>query len=249
VKASICIATHDKAHYLALTLDGIYRQKVPFDFEIIVVDDGSPNLDTAALCANYPGDQLRYSRIDRKPGFQNQARPRNVAYKMATGDVIISQSDDVVHVTPDCIERLVNDLTPGHFLMANVINTDEAGKPVLSYGITEYIGPSRQKPLFFLGSLFRKDVYAVGGCDEEFMIAPAYEDDWFGDCLIHGLGLIGVYSTAIVGHHLDHPRTTNPINTDPSCQLYKRKLRSARKGETPWCATGGPWEGTQTKYV
>jgi len=112
---------------------------------------------------------------------------------------------------------------------------------VRSYGITEYTGPSRKVPFFFLGSLFRKDVYAVGGCDEDFMVAPAWEDNWFGDCLIHGLGLTPVYSTSIVGHHLDHPRTTTPVNTHPSELVYQRKKKAALDGTGKWCAAGGPW--------
>jgi hypothetical protein len=213
---------------------------VPFDFEVIVVDDGSLGVETSAACGRYCG-RVRYDRIERPPGFQNQARPRNMAYRMAEGEIVISQGDDVVHATSDCIERLVTKLEPGRFIIANVINTDEAGHPVVSYGVTEYTGLVRKAPLFFLGSLYRRDIYRVGGNDEDFMIAPAYEDNWFGDCLIHGLGLVPDYRTDIVGHHLDHPRTTNPTNTHPSDLLYRAKKQAALTGEGTWCAAAGPW--------
>jgi glycosyltransferase involved in cell wall biosynthesis len=238
MKCSICISTHNKAAYLHRTLGSIFRQDPPFDWEVCVCDDGSPETDTARICREYG---VKYTRRDRQPGFRNQCIPRNISYRMATGDIVISQADDVVHVTDNAIERLVDELKPGTFVIANVFNTDPLGNKVLSYGITEYIGPSRKKPFFFLGSLFRNDIYRVGGNDEEFDVAPAFEDDWFGDCLIKGLGLTPVYTANVVGHHIDHPRPFVYQDTVPADMLYRRKSKLAAMGKIPYCAAGGPW--------
>ncbi len=238
MKVSICIATFsherivDKTLYLKRVLDSVYDQHPTFDFEVIVVDDGSPKSDTARLCRNYP---LRYHRIARRPIFRNPSVARNVAYRMAEGEIIIPQSDDVEH-QGNAIKTLVEELQPSNFVIANVYNFSLRGEPAYCYGDWhELTGPRgrAQRPIFFLGALRREDLYAVGGCDEDFK-EPGKEDVWFGDCLTKGLGLTPYFSTEIVGHHLDHPRASHSNN---SRAVYRRKW-----GNGIWCASGGPWK-------
>lgn len=235
IMASICIATYDKADLLEGTLASIFRQCPPFEFEVIVVDDGSPpNKGTQYLCEKY---QAQYHYIQRPHTFRNPCTARNIAYRLAKGRVIIAQSDEVVHVTDNAIERLVEELTPGHFVLANVMSLREDGSIE-----GEYVGRSRRPhPLFFLGSLYRADLYAVGGNDEEFRAGPACEDRWFAHCLMHGRGLIPKYSETIVGHHAWHPRRSNPQIESPSYKLLKDKTEAALRGTIPWQSAGGPW--------
>ena len=233
LEASICLSTFNKPHLLPLTLKSIFAQHPPFEFEVIVVDDGSTGVAVREICEKFP---VRYHRIERESVFRNPCVARNVAYKLAVADVIISQSDEVVHKAPDCIERLVRDLEPGHMLFAHVLCENKHGHVS---GV--YTGPSRQAPFFFLGSLFREDLYAIGGNDEEFIICPAWEDKWFADCLMRGRGLRPVFTTHIVGHHLYHEYCTTPETEGPSRDLYRRKCLAAMAGEIPWCASGGPW--------
>jgi glycosyltransferase involved in cell wall biosynthesis len=237
------MAAYDKPEYLSRALASIYRQPISQtdDVEVIVVDDRSPNDRNREVCGEFP--RVRYVRVDGEPGYRNPARARNVAYRQARGGVVICQSDDTVHISPDCIEMLIADLTPGHFLIANVFNTDFSGKIVPGNlenpeyaSLTVYTGPTNPRPFFFLGSLFRKDLYAVGGNDEEFT-APSYDDNWFADCLMLGLGLKPVYSTRIVGHHLQHKHFGTQARTTPSRALYRRKHK-----EAVWQASGGPWK-------
>lgn len=243
IVASICIATYDKTELLDGTLASIYRQDPPFEFEVIVVDDGSPpGKGTREVCEKYP---VRYHRIDRLHTFRNPCTPRNVAYRLAKGRVIIAQSDEVVHVTDNTIERLVTELTPGHVVFANVFALYEDGSIE-----GEYVGPSRRPlPLFFLGSLFRADLYAVGGNDEGFQVGPACEDRWFAHCLLHGRHLIPKYSQTIVGHHVWHPRRSNPEIEEPSHALLKEKNGAATRGALPWQSAGGPWPFDGTPVV
>lgn len=247
MKASICIATHDKPEYLNYTLESIFCQPLALDLdeiEVIVTDDRSLNDDNREVCAEYP---VKYIRIDGELGYRNPSHARNVAYRLARGEVIIAQSDDTVHVTENSIELLISLLQPGTFVIANVFNADFNGNIVPGnlqnpeYApLTVYTGPTNKRPFFFLGSLYRKDLYAVGGNDEEF-VAPGREDDWFARCLMNGLNLRPVYTTAVVGHHLQHKHLGSKTASAQSYFLYNQKYRLASQGRIPWRSSGGPW--------
>lgn len=227
---SICIATYNKAALLQKTLHSIFMQLG--DYEVIVVDDGSVDY-TNLVCREYP---VNYIRIDRPPKYRNPAVARNVAYRAAKGDIIIAQSDDVMHVSRNCIAALASTLKEGHFVIANVLNVAPNGK-IMAY----YTGPRNQRPLFFLGSLYRKDLYAVGGNDEEFVF-PGREDVWFAKCLMQGLHLTPLYPTTIVGHHQNHNRILPRDQLYRSHNLFSQKHKLALKGLAPWTAASGPWE-------
>lgn len=238
MKTSIVMATKDKDQYLRRVLDSIYVQNVPFDYEVIVVDDGSTDT-TPKVCA----DKLRigkdrYVRLDNDR-YRNPSVARNVGYRLARGEIVIAQSDDVIHHTPTSIEVLSNRLEKsGEFLIATVHNYDMIAARIIQL----YTGKGWKRPFFFLGSLWRRDLYAVGGNDEDF-IDPGYDDDWFGDCLTKGLKLIPKFLDDVVGLHQSHPKPKNlSMLVRPSSELYARKIKMAKMGEIPWQARGGPWE-------
>ena len=226
---SIVIATYNKAELLREVVSSIGSQDVGGHFgEIIVVDDGSTD-STQQMSLSEMAESVRYVRLNDAVGvYRNPAIARNVGYRMACGDVIIAQSDEVVHADPNNIRRLVEDLKEGTFLIGTVHNVINGvlGK--------QYTGAARRRPLFFLGSLFRRDLYAVGGNDEEFR-QPGYDDTWFGDCLIRGLGRRPVYHRHVIGHHLDHPRP-NPLDVSESQRVYRAKVGSGK-----FISSGGPW--------
>lgn len=246
VLVSICMSTYDHTRYLVRTLDSIFLQDLPGNTEIIVVDDGSPETETRRVCQRHP--RVEYVRIDREPGYRNPSAARNVAYRRARGEIVVCQSDDVIH-RGQTIQTLVNELHEGEFLVGTVYNRDEKGRPRLLYGrFHELTGNHFKRHLFFLGALWRKDLYAIGGNDERFT-APGREDVWFGDCLMNGLGLIPRYLSSVVGYHQDHPR---PVDLGrlcrPSHELYRRLHRDASRGLIPWASEGAPWayEGDST---
>lgn len=119
MKASICIATYDRPEILRRTLESIYCQSPPFDFEVVVVDDGGRS--AREVCGEFP---VWYRRIERTGGRRGPAVARNMAYRVAHGEVLICQSDDVAH-SPDAIRRLVEELQEGEFVVATVWNVDE----------------------------------------------------------------------------------------------------------------------------
>ena len=235
MKVSVCMATYNRPPaVLGRVFESIFRQKPPFDFEVIVCDDGTPNHAVEQLAKAYP---IQYHRINRPPGFLNPCVPRNVTYRAAKGDIIIAQSDEVVHQDGDTMETLVSELEaqPGKFIIATVLACGPDGKPW-----SVYSGTKRQKPWFFLGALWRKHLYQIGGNDEDFRGGPSFDDEWFARCLQKGLGLTPFYSTAAVGHHLYHPPSSSKETGRPNREIGERKTEEAERTGV-WCASGGPW--------
>lgn len=234
IRCSIVMATRNKADALAVTLESIRAQTVPFPLEVIVVDDGSTD-NTAEVCRRH-GVQYYYLK---NPRYRNPSKARNVGYRAARGDVILAQSDEVVHVTPQAIEFLTCNLRPGEVLLAEVDNYRyRDGKPVKF--LQQYCGSARQVPFFFLGAVWREDLYAIGGNDEEF-VEPCYDDNWFADCLIKGLGLRVRYTGQVNAHHQSHDcETGGHAREDVSRKLYAAKVAEAEHTGR-YCSSGGPW--------
>ena len=245
MRTSICIATHDKPMLLKNTLRSIFSQSITDaeDIEVIVVDDRGTGQCNHRVCELFP---VKYIRLEGESGFKNPAKARNVAYKAATGEVVICQSDDVIHGC-DTIRRLTEELRHGEFLIATVWNVDDELLPVGLRGLGErgeniklLTGKDNRRPLFFLGSLWRKDLYAVGGNDEDF-ITGGREDVWFADCLIRGLKLTPRYID-VLGYHQDHARPANSEEMGrAAAEVYNRKKQAAQKSHV-WCSASGPWK-------
>ena len=86
---SVIIATYNRAHYVAETIDSVLSQQFR-DFELIVVDDGSTD-NTRELLRRY-GDRLRfYCQENRGP-----SAARNLGVRHARGEwIAIQNSDDL----------------------------------------------------------------------------------------------------------------------------------------------------------
>jgi glycosyltransferase involved in cell wall biosynthesis len=85
---SIIVPTYDRAELLRSTLDSLMAQTYS-NFEVIVVDDGSPNDKTKVICESYP--KIKYLRINNSGG---PARPRNEGIRYASGAYIAFTDDD-----------------------------------------------------------------------------------------------------------------------------------------------------------
>ncbi len=85
VKCSITFATYNRGPLVENVLASIRSQDVPFDYEIVICDDGSSD-DTKAICAKY--DVEKYFYLDR-PYHAGPAAARNVAFRQCEGDIVI----------------------------------------------------------------------------------------------------------------------------------------------------------------
>lgn len=85
---SVIIPTYKRSGYLKLTLQSILNQTFK-DFEIIVVDDGTPNDENLFLCQKF--EKVKYIKIENSGG---PAKPRNIGIRKAKGKYIAFVDDD-----------------------------------------------------------------------------------------------------------------------------------------------------------
>lgn len=97
---SVIIPTYNRTDYLKITLNSILKQTFQ-DFEIIVVDDGTPGTANQNLCASF--DKVRYVKIENSGG---PAKPRNVGIKEAKGKYLAFVDDDDLWL-PNKLEKQV----------------------------------------------------------------------------------------------------------------------------------------------
>lgn len=237
MKVSICIASRNHAPLLRKTLDSIFCQRPDFPFEVIVTDDGSTD-DTPRVLRQYP---VKYFRLENS-AYSNGGLAKNIGLCAATGDIIIQQSDDVIHASPNLIYELIANFQRGEFRIATVYDWDSQTGKILS----QYTGLENPRPLFFIGAVWREDVCEVGGYDPEFDGTIWYNDDWHGLGLTKGLGLEPAY-LPLLGLHQAHFRPY--YDTTPATLIYKDKVARAMKGETSWLSSTGPWPYQQGKSV
>jgi glycosyltransferase involved in cell wall biosynthesis len=229
MKCSICIATRDHAPFLDATLASILRQQPPFAWEVIVVNDGA-NDNTAEILQKYPN--VRVLDLPRRPGFA-PGKARNLAMQTACGDVILQQSDDVLHVAANTIEMLVRKLQRGEFVIATVYDYDFSTGAIVERYTPSVLANNIKRPLFFLGAHWREDVYKIGGYDPDFDTVVGCDDDWFGECLIHGLGLKPRY-VPVLGIHQHHARPGYSCADGYALWAAKRKAGKFRSADSPW---------------
>lgn len=236
VKVSVVMATHNKPTYLARTLDSIIRQRPDFNCEVIVVDDGSAGNETEQVC-KVRG--VTYLRIDRAGEYRNPGPARNLGYRHAKGEVVIAQSDDVVHEQIDSLQRL-SELKQGEMHFATVWNASFSQSGIMMRRLQAYTAKDiNERPLFFLGSIYRKDLFSVGCNDECFSLA-GYEDQFLGDCLLR-IPLSPVYRTDVTAYHQDHPRPRLRNYYTQMESVYLTRIAECEHSGK-WCSSSGPWK-------
>lgn len=97
---SVIIPTYKRTDYLKLTLQSILNQTFK-NFEIIVVDDGTPNDENLFLCQTF--EKVKYIKIENSGG---PAKPRNVGIREAKGKYIAFVDDDDLWL-PSKLEKQV----------------------------------------------------------------------------------------------------------------------------------------------
>lgn len=123
-RVSVCIPTYRGAGTIGAAIDSVLAQSFA-DFELVVVDDGSPD-GTGALVAARNDRRLRLIRNARNLGPQGSW---NRCLELARGEFVkLLPHDDLLH--PDCLARQVQ-----------ALDSDRDGRLALAFCARDVIGP------------------------------------------------------------------------------------------------------------
>ena len=239
-KLSIIITTFQRHHLLKWNLSSLAKQKIPFNFETIVVNDAIED-ETGEVCKKYQQElNLKYVFSGQRnlagelkwrvPGFSI-----NIGVKQSSGQVLIISCAEMFHLN-NTIKKLALpvfknpkvisipagwDDRDGSFL--NQVNNSDGNFNINS--LNNYHILNTQLP--FLMSVSRQEFFAIGGYDEDFT-GVAFEDNDFVERLqLHGCSYLQTEAKTI---HLYHPRFVYGKEEDPDF-LYNKNLYLLRKGK------------------
>lgn len=211
VSDSIIVPAHGRPEAACRLLEALCRQTVdPSSFEVIVVDDGSPEPLAGAL----KGVETPFPCAVVRRTNGGPAAARNTGLRRARGDMVIFLNDDAVPA-PDLIavHRRARATAPAHAAILGAFPYSESARESRFVRLAEardLVFPFRElrsdRPLdwvFFWTcniSVPREDVIAVGGFDERFRHAMA-EDIELGWRMQRDLGTVVVHVPEAVCRH------------------------------------------------
>jgi glycosyltransferase involved in cell wall biosynthesis len=218
MKLSVVIASYNRALLLRDTLASLSRLQSPAPWEVIVVDNNSPDSTrdvVAEAAAGYPCP-LHYA-LEREQG---RSAALNHGFRLAAGDVIVTTDDDV-RVAPDWLRHIeaALDRFGCDYVGGRVLPIWEQAPPrwfpaspgllwgvvaLLDYG-AQPIRFGRRVPLGVNMAIRRAAIDRIGGFDVRIgrkagTLLGQEVREW---CLrAHSAGLAGWYVPEIVLEHL-----------------------------------------------
>jgi glycosyltransferase involved in cell wall biosynthesis len=212
---SIVLTTFNRPNQLNNTLTSIVRQQYPA-LEIIVVDDGF-DVQTPQLCARFP---VQYIKLNRPQSWKNSSLPNNIGIRRATGNIIIVQNAECMHIDSCAVERLAALVTDNNAVFAHVQAINSRGTP-----IQWYCGPEKPVAFFFCGAMKRDRFLRMRGFDEDFT-GPGFDDDDFQARLMHD-SVEFVFSDILVHHQWHLP---SPVEYLSMQAVFEKKLADMQAG-------------------
>ena len=198
-RISVVVCSHDGNGTLSGCMEGLHRLRYP-DYEVIVVDDGSPD-PSAALRAHEYG--FRLIQTDNR----GLSSARNTGWQTATGE-IVAYIDDDAWPDPDWLTFLAASFASGEYAAVGGPNIAPPGDgPVAACVANSPGGPihvllsdTEAEHLPGCNMAFRRDALeAVGGFDPQFRAAG---DDVDLCWRLRERGLrLGFSPAAMVWHH------------------------------------------------
>lgn len=238
LKVSIVITTFNRASLLAKTLESFVAQRYP-SLEVVVADDGF-DTETPKLCKQEWPFDLRYFKVRRPASkeYRNPGPVTNFAVKRATGDILIIQNAECVHVG-NVIEKLVAAVKPNNAAFAHVEYLSQTGK---NQGVLRSHDIEREgQGLFFCGAIYADWYHELQGMDEDFVL-PSCEDNDFSHRM-KAAGLTFVYLKDAIVHHQWHS-TAGIISAkaiNESQTLLRKKLSDMKAGRINWIRNPNGW--------
>ena len=203
---SVIVPVYNVASYLPRCIDSILAQTYT-DFELILVDDGSPD-NSGAICDEYAAKDSRIRVIHQKNGGVSVAR--NVGIDAARGRfVAFIDSDDYVDI--DYLQTLVEYdcdfsmcVSIKHSEDGSIYVVDDIASEVVSVTHTQLLKWLSERKLFTVwGKAYRKDIL------DEYNIRFR-KDLCYGEDTIFAMTVAQVCKTAAFSeqklyHYMKHP--------------------------------------------
>jgi glucosyl-dolichyl phosphate glucuronosyltransferase len=218
MRFSIVIATYNRAALLDDTLDSLSRLQPGAPWEVVVVDNNSPDHTKAVVDAAAPTfpAPLRYV-FEREQG---RSAALNCGFRVATGEIVVTTDDDV-RVEPDWLNRIEAGLETRQcdYVGGRVVPMWESEPPhwvprtngqlwaviaLLDYGC-EPLKFGRRVPLGVNMAMRRETIARAGGFDTRIgrkagTLLGQEVREW---CLrAHAASLVGYYIPDMVVAHL-----------------------------------------------
>jgi glycosyltransferase involved in cell wall biosynthesis len=176
-RASVVVATRDRAASLARLLDALERQTVPRDaFEIVIVDDGSRDQTPALLERHRARADGAFTAL-RHPDSQGPAAARNLGWRSARGRVVAFTDDDCLPAPAWLAEGLAAVDSGAAIVMGRTIA--EPGAPGLGEPFSRAMVVDHEDGRYPTCNVFylRSALEEVGGFDESFRYACGEDTD------------------------------------------------------------------------
>jgi len=201
MKISVVASYFNRRQLLINTLNTISKT-LHNDYEVIVIDDASDdNHRIEDLVDTY--SFLKVIRVEKEDKWYiNPCVPYNMGFKEVTGDVVIIQNPECLHVG-DIIHHANSNIREGLYLSyscysANQDTTERFSQFDLSEeNIHKEINFNNRMPSFdgdsawynhptyrpvgyhFCSAIMKKDLDRIGGFDEKYAYGIGYDDDDF----------------------------------------------------------------------
>jgi len=248
-KVSLIIGSFKRANLLKLSLWSIARQKIGYDLEIVVLNDGIKD-ETEKVCEEYSNKlNIKYfftgqrntedKMIPRNSGFA-----MNIGVKQCEGNIIILSGSEIFHLNNGLnaiIEPLILKKEEQILSIPRMMYIDDIGKVTnillknptvdLHYSLIDEIRKNleykRAVLMPFCMGLYKKDFMDIGGYDEDFVGYAGDDND-----LVYRLNLKGFvhYRTYSKIIHLYHgKRCDSRHHWSDSAWVYNYLLFRVRR--------------------
>ena len=210
-KVSIVMAYFNRKEQLIQTINSI-NKSLHKNIELVIVDDASESdQDVNLFINNYIRNDIQVNIIVIKKEdktWVNPCIPYNMGFKHATGDIIMIQNPEVMHVG-DCITDCVNNLEKGDWMTFNCWGSpsfsvnksleNKTNEAIIKFlkAITTTIGGNSVRrdniggwlnhyknhfvAYHYLGAIYKEDLLTKmeGGFSEDFKNSVGADDDEF----------------------------------------------------------------------
>jgi rhamnosyltransferase len=232
IKATVFIPTYNGEKYLDDILKLIFKQKVDFKFDVMIIDSGSKD-KTLSIIEKYQKRHNNLELIEIPNSEYGHGKTRNYAAQIAKGEFMVYLSHDAIPAHDRWLYEIVKPFELNDKIVGVVGKQVPRPKcvPLLKYEIRSVfrnLGPDSATPLFYKDTFMKDPVFkdsvtfysdVNSAARREFLVnvipyrdVPYSEDQLFGRDIIEA-GYVKAYA----------PRATVVHSNDIALREYKHR--------------------------